>query len=486
MPLDFTKPVTTGNYSTDILPPIRDSQTALSQMLSPDVAGTLTGTPTGAVRRNNASSGLFERFNGSSWVAVPVNGVSFDSGSGVTSIPILTVGTGPLTVPGGSVAAPSLRFTTNLAGIYSAAARTLSFALNGVEHMRLNELGLGLGIVPSERLHTSGNIWSQGGSFLLSPANLAAMAALGSYSIDANNGGLTFSTRSGGVLTARGRVTEVGSLLLGHTTALLAATNRRGVEINGTAEAILGLARNGVTSAYLFASASALTLMQAGNLPVDFGTNNAVRFTILGDGTYYFRGLTSNGSLFRIGTNTGSATLGFPVAFGDGESGTAGTNKNYLRIGRFSDGTAGIDAFAAPGAAADLAFGRNGVVTMRLTAAGDICDSEGYVLGNRDMRSRWLSVNTSLIPSDRGRAVVMLPGSNQVSIGDFTVAAGSLITIYNNTGVDVLLFQVGSFELRWFNGAGVSTGHRTMPYGSQATIWYLTTGVAVIAGTGLR
>lgn len=70
MPLDFTKPVTTGNFSTGVLQPINDAQKALAFLLDPTYAGTLTSVPTGAKRLNGGS---FEQYNGSSWAAISMN-----------------------------------------------------------------------------------------------------------------------------------------------------------------------------------------------------------------------------------------------------------------------------------------------------------------------------------------------------------------------------------------------------------------------------
>ena len=67
MPADFAKPVKTDNYDTGLLATIRAHITAVAMMLDPADAGALSNTPTG-VRRFNASTGVFERFNGSSWV----------------------------------------------------------------------------------------------------------------------------------------------------------------------------------------------------------------------------------------------------------------------------------------------------------------------------------------------------------------------------------------------------------------------------------
>lgn len=67
MPADFNKPVKTDNYDTGLLATIRAHITAVAMMLDPTDAGTLSNTPAGA-RRFNAGTGVFERFDGSSWV----------------------------------------------------------------------------------------------------------------------------------------------------------------------------------------------------------------------------------------------------------------------------------------------------------------------------------------------------------------------------------------------------------------------------------
>lgn len=70
MPLDFTKPVVTDNFSVSVLPGIVQAFTSLAQMLDPAVAGTLTGTPTGAYRINGVN---LERYNGTTWSTYTLN-----------------------------------------------------------------------------------------------------------------------------------------------------------------------------------------------------------------------------------------------------------------------------------------------------------------------------------------------------------------------------------------------------------------------------
>jgi hypothetical protein len=63
MPINFNEPTTTSIY-TGVPTSIRDAISALSQMLDPAYAGTLTGMPTGAKR---ISGGVFQQYNGTTW-----------------------------------------------------------------------------------------------------------------------------------------------------------------------------------------------------------------------------------------------------------------------------------------------------------------------------------------------------------------------------------------------------------------------------------
>ena len=70
MPMNFNEPAVTQNYSTQFVPSITQAFAALAQMLDPAVAGTITGTPTGAYRINGVN---LERFNGTAWSTYTLN-----------------------------------------------------------------------------------------------------------------------------------------------------------------------------------------------------------------------------------------------------------------------------------------------------------------------------------------------------------------------------------------------------------------------------
>jgi len=87
MAIDFTKPVTTDNYSTVLLPGLVAAHTAIAQLLD-STQTTITGTPPTYAKRYNRTSSALEEWNGSAWVGMPLQGINFLSGKiglGVTS-----------------------------------------------------------------------------------------------------------------------------------------------------------------------------------------------------------------------------------------------------------------------------------------------------------------------------------------------------------------------------------------------------------------
>ncbi len=70
MPMNFAEPAVTQSMSTQFVPSITNAFVALAQMLDPAVAGTITGTPTGAYRINGVN---LERFNGTAWSTYTLN-----------------------------------------------------------------------------------------------------------------------------------------------------------------------------------------------------------------------------------------------------------------------------------------------------------------------------------------------------------------------------------------------------------------------------
>lgn len=97
MALDFSKPATTDNYSTQFVPNIQANQTALAQWLDSSVVS-ITGTIPVNAKRYNGTTGALEWWNGSSWATLPLGG-AFNGTVGAT-----TPSTGAFTTLAGTTA----------------------------------------------------------------------------------------------------------------------------------------------------------------------------------------------------------------------------------------------------------------------------------------------------------------------------------------------------------------------------------------------
>jgi hypothetical protein len=81
----------------------------------------------------------------------------------------------------------------------------------------------------------------------------------------------------------------------------------------------------------------------------------------------------TSGTLVKIGTSTGNGSTNFwPLSVGDGNGAGGGTNQNFVRLGRFADGTAGIAAFQGGVGNSSLAFGTYETERMRIGPVGQI------------------------------------------------------------------------------------------------------------------
>lgn len=75
MAIDFAKPATTDNYSTQFVPGIQGNVTALAQWLD-STQTTITGAPPSYAKRYNRASGQIEEYDGSTWAALPKLGAT--------------------------------------------------------------------------------------------------------------------------------------------------------------------------------------------------------------------------------------------------------------------------------------------------------------------------------------------------------------------------------------------------------------------------
>lgn len=196
MSIDFSKPVKTDNYDTGMLASLRASAVALAIWLDPALVGSVSNTPTGAKRLNG---GVLEQYNGTSWVAQPINGINYSSGNvGIGIVPAHRFDLGPATgtvrarlggviVGNASSGYPSIGYNASPSGsaawtydfsdsaswvhfnagqfiFYRSAAGTAGAAISPSESMRIDASGnMGLGTAsPAVRLDVSGAARLQG------------------------------------------------------------------------------------------------------------------------------------------------------------------------------------------------------------------------------------------------------------------------------------------------------------------------------------
>jgi hypothetical protein len=72
MAMNFTKPATTDNYSTEFVPNIQANQTALAQWLD-QTQVTITGTIPTYTKAYNRATGYIQEYNGSAWANLPMS-----------------------------------------------------------------------------------------------------------------------------------------------------------------------------------------------------------------------------------------------------------------------------------------------------------------------------------------------------------------------------------------------------------------------------
>lgn len=278
MPINFGKPVTTGNYSTDVLQPIQDAITALARWLDPATAGTLTGTPTGAYRIN---AGEVEKFDGTSWLDTPINGLHQDTTSSVVGN-----ATKFTTRVGSSSVAPALQAVGTGSGTSSMlGARFSSDAsgpLNFLSKSRSGTLGSHGLVLDADVLGT----WSAGGSDGAKIVEGVRIEGLvdGTAATDAMPARINFRTNGGSSSTPSIRLSidSAGAVEPGadNTQALGSASLRwatvRAVSfigaLTGNASTATTLATPRTINGVSFNGSANITVADATKLPLSGGT----------------------------------------------------------------------------------------------------------------------------------------------------------------------------------------------------------------------
>jgi len=210
------------------------------------------------------------------------------------------------------------------------------------------------------------------------------LASNGSMRFYVSGGGGTLAELRAGGGDEKVRIDSGGNLLVGATSPNFSVANRTEIQVKGSTSSYFTLTSSSTFNAYYGGDNTGTTLATVTSIPLVFATNSTERARIDKDGNVGIGTLATgisakldvagtSGTLLRVGTSTGNGTTNFwPLMVGDGNGTGGGTNQNFVRLGRFADGTAGIDAFQGGIGGSDLAFGAYGTIRMRLNKDGDL------------------------------------------------------------------------------------------------------------------
>jgi hypothetical protein len=151
-------------------------------------------------------------------------------------------------------------------------------------------------------------------------------------------------------------------------------------------------------------------------------------------------GLTGTASSLSIGGNAATAT-------------TASSVTNALTAGTGLTATATYNGSAA--------------ITFNATGSTINSQTSGY----------------TLVAADAGKTISITTGG--VTIPNSVMAAGNIVTIYNNSGSSQTLTQGSGVTLQWAGQASSTTGSRTLGLYGIATIVFISSSNAIISGAGL-
>jgi len=436
MPINFNEPTTTTNYVT-LVSGLVSSFGALAQWLDPAVAGTLTGTPTGAYRIN---AGEVQRFNGTSWAAQPVNGIQFSAGNA------------------GNGRAPTSAFD-----VYRAAGDVISTV----------ESGAGSSVSAAVRTKNATRSWLFGvGPGLGTDAwtlrdETAAITRLvvrsdGNVGIGDTNPGQRLVVNGSAVATALGAGVSVPSVTL-HVDG--GSTNEV-ARFAGTGDTYLSMYRSGTRRSYMQAHSTAgMLFVQEENLPMTWYTNNTARGRFDGAGNFAVTNLgrfagwfdAPAGSLTGLAAEVGiSSGAGWLTAYNRGAGTYADLNiqGTNLRL-------------------------RNGAGTEVATVtSGGTFQYAGIEVG-------WRSVPRASYSSTPGAGYAgqCMAATGTVTIPASTFAAGGCMSIYNDSASAITLGEGSGLTLRL--AGTTTTGHRTLAPRGLATIWFNSASEGVAGGSGL-
>jgi len=174
-------------------------------------------------------------------------------------------------------------------------------------------------------------------------------------------------------------------------------------------------------------------------------------------GTDYSAGTSAlSTGILKSTTTTGALSIAVAADFptlNQNTTGSAGSVANALTAGT------GLTASATYNGSAAITFNATGTTINSQTT--------GY----------------TLVAGDAGKTISITTGG--VTVPSSVLAAGNIVTIYNNSASSQTITQGASLTLQWAGQTASTTGNRTLGLYGIATIVYISATLAVITGSGL-
>lgn len=235
----------------------------------------------------------------------------------------------------------------------------------------------------------------------------------------------------------------MNNVAIGGTTAL--AGTFTDLRVNNT----ISLAGSTGTAGYVLtsngASAPTWSVLPAGGITItDDTTTNATRYLAFTSAT--------SGSI--TGQNVASTKLQFNPSTG------------VLTATTFSGALANA-LTAGTGLTASATYNGSAAITFNATGTTINSQTSGY----------------TLVAADAGKTISITTGG--VTIPNAVMAAGNIVSIYNNSGSSQTITQGSSFTLQWSGQTSSTTGNRTLALYGLCTIVFISSSNAVITGSGL-
>lgn len=184
---------------------------------------------------------------------------------------------------------------------------------------------------------------------------------------------------------------------------------------------------------------------------------NGTAISAATSGTDYSAGTSALATgIIKSTTTTGALSIAVAADFptlNQNTTGSAGSVANALTAGT------GLTATATYNGSAAITFNATGTTINSQTT--------GY----------------TLIAGDAGKTISITTGG--VTIPSSVLAAGNIVTIYNNSASSQTITQGASLTLQWAGQTASSTGNRTLGLYGIATIVFISATNAVITGSGL-